>query len=484
MSAGPAAPAPNNEKMAGPGTGGVQGSCVSSAAASASMERPSASSHNSSSAKGVKEQAMSDASAAPPSARSTKAPAPSSSREKEKVEEESPPRRGGNNTNRKSKADGRASAFLFGMGPASSAGSDLAASLDTIPVASAPLLGLLRTLGATAPTRAYGKMLPRSDRRRQQSRLLMSAKAWRTDAFPLDTFLSAAEWAAARGENGLGVLALDRDGEPYPGMTLKFLDCNTGYRVIGKWGAFLERNGLVLPPSGPRVSDVMLDLWVFRTIGGDLGLVLMHYRKGDAAHADAAFEEAAARPKKARFRRRGASSAAEQEDSVEEEVTGDDVDEELIPDLNEDVVMEDAADYDAARHEEEAYGGEAEAALPSASDAIIGATAAAEETTGSNEEEAAAVTVALAPNVNGEVKEDDAGGTQGKATPPSLSSANASGAADVAKASTPVSTAAGVDVEGAATRGRAAELASLLSSCKPDVLQAAETLMQIYRSYW
>jgi hypothetical protein len=407
--------------MAGPSTGGVQGSVVSSAAASASMERPSTSSHNSSSAKGVKEQAVSDASAAPPSARSTKPPALSSSRGKGKVDEESPPRRGGINTTRKRKADGRASAFWFGMGPASSAGSDLAASLDTIPVASAPLLGLLRTLGATAPACAYGKMLPHSDRRRQQSRLLMSAKAWRTDASPLDTFLSAAEWAAAWDENGLGVLALDRDGEPYSGMTLKFLDCNTGYRVIGKWGAFLERNGLVLPPSGPRVRDVMLDLWVFRARGGDLGLVLMHYRKGDAAHADAAFEEAAARPRKARFnKRRVASSAAEQEDSVDEDVTGDDVDEELILDLNEHVVMEDAADYDAARHGEDAGGGEAAAALPSASDATIGATAAAEETTGSYEEEVATVTVA--PNVinNGAVKEHD------KATSPSMTSSNAS----------------------------------------------------------
>jgi hypothetical protein len=106
---------------------------------------------------------------------------------------------------------------------------------------------------------------------------------------------------------------------------------------------------------------------------------------------------------------------------VDEDVTGDDVDEELILDLNEHVVMEDAADYDAARHGEDAGGREAAAALPSASDATIGATAAAEEeTTGSYEEEVATVTVA--PNVinNGAVKEHD------KATSPSMTSSNAS----------------------------------------------------------
>uniref|UniRef100_A0A8I6XT20 Uncharacterized protein n=1 Tax=Hordeum vulgare subsp. vulgare TaxID=112509 RepID=A0A8I6XT20_HORVV len=128
-------------------------------------------------------------------------------------------------------------------------------------------------------------------------------------------------------EPGLDLQVFDRDGEMYE-LKCRFLECNQGYRLIGKhWTRFLVKTGLLVkkkkkrkgspeaegseggessspspePDEGPpepkvKVRPARLELWAFRspklTMGcpghadGKLGLVLLHYFEGDGAEAE------------------------------------------------------------------------------------------------------------------------------------------------------------------------------------------------------
>uniref|UniRef100_A0A0D9WE89 Uncharacterized protein n=1 Tax=Leersia perrieri TaxID=77586 RepID=A0A0D9WE89_9ORYZ len=198
----------------------------------------------------------------------------------------------------------------------SSAGSNTGASLENIAVVDDRLRGVLKDrLGVVLPSpeRVYGKKMTPSDRVVGQSRFQMSCKSWHSsehggDPFPIDEILTPEEKLAAVNPNtehgGLPVRAYDRAGRPYD-MQLKHLDCVKAYRLMTQWGKFLKENGLdvVKGKKSKEAADAnpaMIDLWAFRSpkleIGQDghedgrLGLVIVHYFRGDAPHADAAFE--------------------------------------------------------------------------------------------------------------------------------------------------------------------------------------------------
>ncbi|KAF7034131.1 hypothetical protein CFC21_045183 [Triticum aestivum] len=170
-------------------------------------------------------------------------------------------------------------------------------SLDEIAVVDGKLRDVLRGLSASAPVRIYGKRLSKSDRVTNQHRLLMSCRSWRQgEPFPFDEVLTAEERPSVQ------VQAYDRAGRPYV-LDCKKLECNKAYRLIAGWRRFLTENGLAVSDDA-RAEDLepaMVELWAFRspalTVGvagqprGALGLVVVHYRQGDAPHADAAIAE-------------------------------------------------------------------------------------------------------------------------------------------------------------------------------------------------
>ncbi|KAE8786813.1 hypothetical protein D1007_39268 [Hordeum vulgare] len=187
-----------------------------------------------------------------------------------------------------------------GMESASPSGSATAddPSLDEIGVVDGELRAVLKGIGASRPVRVYGKRLHKTDRVLQQHRLLIPCKSWRRrgEPFPLDEALTAEEKPCVQ------VQAYDRRGRPYV-LDLKKLSCNDAYRLIAGWGRFLTQNGLDVARDA-RAEDLepaMLELWAFRSpalqVGvagqprGPLGLVIVHYRQGDAPHADAAIAE-------------------------------------------------------------------------------------------------------------------------------------------------------------------------------------------------
>ncbi|OEL26318.1 hypothetical protein BAE44_0012665 [Dichanthelium oligosanthes] len=186
--------------------------------------------------------------------------------------------------------------FWYGMGTrgqsTSTAGSDVVHKFDKLRVVSDKLRIALRELGLDddAPNRVYGKMMSVSDRDTNQGRLQMSCKSWRADPgeYPLAVSLTAAEKEAALGGEGLALQAYDRCGKKYE-LNYRYVDTNKSYRLTNNWRKFLVSNGLVASERGAK--DVMLDLWLFRPPEGNVGMVMLHYRKGDGDHADAAFEE-------------------------------------------------------------------------------------------------------------------------------------------------------------------------------------------------
>ncbi|KAL6624730.1 hypothetical protein ACP70R_032051 [Stipagrostis hirtigluma subsp. patula] len=360
--------------------------------------------------------------------------------------------------------------FWVGMGSegqsTSSAGSDMGATLDTIPVASGRLRAALRGLAALPPVRVYGKMMSLSDRVLQQSRLLMSCKGWGAstggEPFPLDAALTDEEKATARRGKGLPVLTLDRGGRRYQ-LSCKYLNSNLGYRLITSWSDFLRGNGLVEKRGhGRKPPEVMIDMWLFRTHEGKLGMVLMHYRKGDAAHADAALDEERERR---RTRRRDEAepedgSTPEHGEAMREEDMAGGQDVGGVPMLDGgDVVMEDAVG-DASGEEEEAVPGEA--GTPSTLDAD-GAKAAA-------------------------VAEEEAGSAQGKAVAP-LSSSDGDGSSSPEEEEE-----AGALVEAAATTSPSAAdgamqgdeegMARLWSGNTREELGAAHALVMLSKGFW
>ncbi|KAF0927236.1 hypothetical protein E2562_031179 [Oryza meyeriana var. granulata] len=214
--------------------------------------------------------------------------------------------------------------FWVGLGNdaawTSSAGSDMDASLDNIAVVDERLRATLKKL-CVMPVRLYGKKMSRSDRMTGQNRLQMSRKSWHKDdsePFPFDEILTQAEKKAAAND-GLFVQAYDRTGKDYI-LKLKYLACNDCYRLMDQWGRFINDRELVLEDTTSKVknaqkkvkkakkkvnkvaiaNEAMIDLWTFRsrelTRGKDghedgrLGLLILHYFKGEAPHADAAFE--------------------------------------------------------------------------------------------------------------------------------------------------------------------------------------------------
>ncbi|XP_039840532.1 uncharacterized protein LOC120700387 [Panicum virgatum] len=213
------------------------------------------------------------------------------------------PRRGSKTKKRKDRGGGPP--FWYGMGrdgqSTSTAGSDLDYSFDKMgAVVSDELRAALRSLGVGAaapqPLRVYGRMMSGCDRNTHQSRLQMSSKSWRAEDgdYPLCAFLTEKEKEAVEVGKGLAVTAYDRRGAPHD-IRIGYLGSNRSYRLTKNWGHFLRDNDLVVKRAGKAAArapnDVMLDLWLFRTPEGKVGMVIMHYRKGDAAHADAAFEE-------------------------------------------------------------------------------------------------------------------------------------------------------------------------------------------------
>lgn len=172
-------------------------------------------------------------------------------------------------------------------------------SLDNITVVDDRLRDILRDLGVS-PVRVYGKKLSVSDRTTDQNRLLMSCKSWHTDGgepFPFDEIVTEEEKPYVHNkEIGLSVQAYDRDGQPYT-LNCKHLSSNNAYRLIADWSDFLRDHDLPAIDGKVR-EDSMIELWAFRSrklklgvtnqADGPLGLVMVHYLEGDAAHADAA----------------------------------------------------------------------------------------------------------------------------------------------------------------------------------------------------
>jgi hypothetical protein len=68
-------------------------------------------------------------------------------------------------------------------------------------------------------------------------------------------------------EDGAKLKLLDQQGRSYQ-MTFKFLNSDKGYRLIGEWTMFVERNGM-------REGDVV-ELWASRS-EGQLQLMLLHH---------------------------------------------------------------------------------------------------------------------------------------------------------------------------------------------------------------
>lgn len=139
------------------------------------------------------------------------------------------------------------------------------------------------------------------------------------------------------GDDGLFVQAYDRTGEEYI-LTLKYIKANNSYRLMGRpWKTFLKNCSLTLQEDAKKkgkkaikkvkkvaiANEAMIDLWVFRSQklshgkddhnDGRLGLVMVHYFKGDAPHADAAFkaneELLLLAPKKRKKKHEGESSS-------------------------------------------------------------------------------------------------------------------------------------------------------------------------------
>uniref|UniRef100_A0A0D9ZW48 Uncharacterized protein n=1 Tax=Oryza glumipatula TaxID=40148 RepID=A0A0D9ZW48_9ORYZ len=196
------------------------------------------------------------------------------------------------------------------MASTTSAGSDAGATLDNIAVVDDNLRANLRYLVASPwrpPARVYGKKMTFTDRSVAQHRLLMSCKGWHSthrggdEPFPFEELLTPAEKAAAAdGDEGLRVQAYDRAGRDYD-LKCKFLSCNDAYRLILEWSEFLKENHLdVKDKNAAMANEAMIDLWAFRSRwlshgvdgheDGRLGLVMVHYFRGDAPHADAAMD--------------------------------------------------------------------------------------------------------------------------------------------------------------------------------------------------
>ncbi|KAF7020275.1 hypothetical protein CFC21_033393 [Triticum aestivum] len=195
--------------------------------------------------------------------------------------------------------------FWYGMKSTSAAAAagpgpdDL--SLESIPVVDASLHQILKSLNASAPVRIYGKLLSKSDRLLDQSRLLMSCKKWKKHG--LDDVLTVEEKQLIEKQIKVDMKAYDRDGNSYD-LACKKLHCNGAYRLIVGWGKFLKANNLhVEPKAKPKeLEPAMVDLWAFRSpaleLGvvtdhpdGPLGLVVVHYLQHNAPHAQAAIDE-------------------------------------------------------------------------------------------------------------------------------------------------------------------------------------------------
>ncbi|KAF7026854.1 hypothetical protein CFC21_038939 [Triticum aestivum] len=185
-------------------------------------------------------------------------------------------------------------AAAAGPGPA-----DL--SLESIRIVGAGLDEILKSLNASAPVRIYGKLLSKSDRLLDQSRLLMSCKKWKQHG--LDDVLTVEEKQLIEKQIKVDMKAYDRDGNSYD-LACKKLDCNGAYRLIAGWGKFLKANNLHVEPKAKpeELEPAMVELWAFRSpaleLGvvtdhpdGPLGLVVVHYLHRDAPHAQAAINE-------------------------------------------------------------------------------------------------------------------------------------------------------------------------------------------------
>lgn len=194
--------------------------------------------------------------------------------------------------------------FWYGMKSTSAAAAvgpgpdDL--SLKSIGVVGVSLHEILKNLNASAPVRIYGKLLWKSDRLLHQSRLLMSCKKWKQHG--LDDVLTVEEKQLLQKQIKVDMKAYDRNGNSYD-LAFKKLDCNGAYRLIAGWGKFLKANNLhVEPKAKPKeLEPAMVELWAFRSpalhvsvtdnADNPLGLVVVHYRGGDAPHAEAAIDE-------------------------------------------------------------------------------------------------------------------------------------------------------------------------------------------------
>uniref|UniRef100_J3MWC8 TF-B3 domain-containing protein n=1 Tax=Oryza brachyantha TaxID=4533 RepID=J3MWC8_ORYBR len=143
--------------------------------------------------------------------------------------------------------------------------------------------------------------------------------------------------------DGLLVQAYDRTGKPYV-LRLKYIKKSDCYRLMYQWTDFLKNHNLVVKDDTKKTKknkakkkrkkkvirkvamadEAMIDLWVFRSWklkygrddheDGRLGLVMVHYFKGDAPYADAALEAndeelVQARPRKKKSRRKDRKGA-------------------------------------------------------------------------------------------------------------------------------------------------------------------------------
>lgn len=126
----------------------------------------------------------------------------------------------------------------------------------------------LHRLGLTDVTRIISKTLTRSDCSPNLRRLLLPREAML--ASPLMSMLTQEQLEEVnRGgkEDGAKLKLLDQQGRSYQ-MTFKFLNSDKGYRLIGEWTMFVERNGM-------REGDVV-ELWASRS-EGQLQLMLLHH---------------------------------------------------------------------------------------------------------------------------------------------------------------------------------------------------------------
>uniref|UniRef100_A0ACD5VFG9 Uncharacterized protein n=1 Tax=Avena sativa TaxID=4498 RepID=A0ACD5VFG9_AVESA len=145
------------------------------------------------------------------------------------------------------------------------------------------LRAVFRRLGVSQPLLVLTKRLTRSDRSRDNARLVLPDGLVR--ASPLLNMMTPGERHLVLEGGGLSVQAFDRRGRLYRMMLRRDRAAFT-YRLTGEWTLFLSRHGGMSDGDDVEVLAFRPDDWRARQDryrGGGLGLALLHCRRDGAA---------------------------------------------------------------------------------------------------------------------------------------------------------------------------------------------------------